>query len=45
LQSLAHWHNTNVTAVSSNQTDFRDADALVYSKICSADKFLLFQNS
>ena len=45
LQSLTNGNNTNVAAIGPDQSDFRDADALIYSKFCSADMLLLFQNS
>ena len=45
LQGLSGGNDTDVAAVGSDQTDFRGADALIDSKFCSADKFLLFQNS
>ena len=32
LESLAERHDTDVAAIWSNQTDLRDADALIYSK-------------
>ena len=45
LQGLAYRHNPDIATIWSDQSNFRDADALIYSKFCSADKFLLFQNS
>ena len=43
LQGLAYRYNTDVAAIRPDQADLRDADALIYSKVCSADKFLLIQ--
>ena len=45
LQGLLDGNNTDVAAVWPDQSDLWDADALIYSKFCSADKFLLFENS
>jgi hypothetical protein len=41
---LLDGNNTNIAAIGPDQSDLRNADALIYSKFCSADKFLLFQN-
>ena len=45
LQSLSYGNNANVASIGPDQSDFRDADALINSKFCSADMLLLFQNS
>ena len=45
LQCLSGGNNTDIAAIWPDQADFRDADALIDSKFCSADKFLLVQNS
>jgi hypothetical protein len=41
LQSLANRHNTDIAAIWTNQANFRDADALIYSKFIGADMLLL----
>jgi hypothetical protein len=41
LQSLANRHNADIAAVWTNQANFRDADALIYSKFVGADMLLL----
>jgi hypothetical protein len=41
LQSLANWHDANITAIWPNQANFRNADALIYSKFIGADMLLL----
>jgi hypothetical protein len=41
LQGLPNRHDTDVSTVRPDQTDFRDADALIYSKFVGADKLLL----
>jgi hypothetical protein len=35
---LSEWNNTDIAAIRPDQADFRDADALIDSKFCSADK-------
>ena len=45
LQGLPDGNNTDISTIWAYQSDLRDADALIDSKFCSADKFLLFQNS
>jgi len=45
LQGLPDGNNADIAAIWTDQADFRDADALIDSKFCSADKFLLVQNS
>jgi hypothetical protein len=35
---LSGGNNTDITAIWPDQADFRDADALIDSKLCSADK-------
>jgi hypothetical protein len=42
---LLNGDNSNVAAIGSDQADFRNADALIHSKFCSADMLLLYQNS
>ena len=38
LQCLSGGNNTDIAAIWPDQADFRDADALIDSKFCSADK-------
>ena len=45
LQGLSEGNNADVASIWPDQADFRDADALIDTKFCSADKFLLNQNS
>jgi hypothetical protein len=42
LQSLAGRDNAHITAIWPNQANFRNADALIYSKFIGADMLLLF---
>ncbi|WP_345325153.1 hypothetical protein [Candidatus Villigracilis proximus] len=41
LQSLANRHDAHITTIWADQANFRDADALIYSKFVGADMLLL----
>jgi hypothetical protein len=41
LQSLANRYNTDIATIWPDQANFRDADALIYSKFVGADMLLL----
>jgi len=41
LQSLTDRYNTDISAIWTNQANFRNADALIYSKFVGADMLLL----